>query len=40
MLCSDEPSSAVSELFVTYEGISCLASEHIPFFQNPLTWSL
>lgn len=40
ILCSNEPSSAVSELFVTREELSCPAPAQILFFQNPLTWSL
>lgn len=30
MLCSDEPSSVVSELFVTHEGVSKFPSSRIP----------
>lgn len=30
MLCSDEPSSAVSELFVTHEGMSKFPPSRIP----------
>lgn len=30
MLCSDEPSSVVSELFVTHEGMSKFPSSRIP----------
>lgn len=30
MLCSDEPSSVVSELFVTHEGMSKFPSASIP----------